>query len=289
MILEGTDALSRGIWMSPLHGLPDAQELTQSIFDPLPFDRHLVDAYVVAHGLAHCYHHYHCNQVWDASTCFGRMTVWFPPPELAHQVLVFMLETWAEQPLTTSALFFVPRAVPAFWWGLSRYLVGLPMIYPHKTPLLVLPKLPIPICALYLPPPTCVLSQLNRLDQPAVAWVATKACRLIPLCFTVPLPTVVLLLRMVPGRFRANRPITLGVCCLWVLPSRRVARIVEASLFLGFVTGLPLSVRRARSVLSWTKNLLAPPIGSFCALNVCGFWILPITGPSVHIRSTRES
>ncbi len=138
--------------MSPLHGLPDAWELTQSIFDPLPFDCHLVDAYVLAHGLARCYHHYHWNQVWDARACFGRMMVWFPPPKLACQVLVFMLKTWAEQPLTTSALFFVPRVVPAFWWGLSRYLVELPPIYPHKTPLLLSPKLPIPICVLYLPP-----------------------------------------------------------------------------------------------------------------------------------------
>jgi hypothetical protein len=62
------------------------------------------------------------------------------------------------------------------------------------------------------------------------------------------LPTMVFLLRMAPGGFRANWPITRNVC-LWVLPSRRVARTVKASLFLGFVTGLPLSMRHARSML----------------------------------------
>ena len=84
--------------------------------------------------------------------CFDRLSIWFPLPKLAGQVLVFMLETWAERPLTTSALFFIPLAVPACWWGLSRYLIELPTIYPHVTPLRFPPKVPIPVCVLYLPP-----------------------------------------------------------------------------------------------------------------------------------------
>jgi hypothetical protein len=44
---------------------------------------------------------------------FDRLTVWFPPPEIARQVLTFVFECWAEKPLTTSGLFFIPqRSVP---------------------------------------------------------------------------------------------------------------------------------------------------------------------------------
>ena len=46
MIRQGTDGLSRGIWMSALQGLIDTRRLTQAVFDPLPFDPYLVQEYV---------------------------------------------------------------------------------------------------------------------------------------------------------------------------------------------------------------------------------------------------
>jgi hypothetical protein len=168
MIDQGTDGLSRGIWMSALQGLQDSDRLTQAMFEPLCFDEQLVDSCVGSYRLAS--EHVHCdwNSVWDARVCFDRLSVWFPPPEIARQVLIFMLETWAERPMTSSSLFFIPRTVPAFWSGLSRHLVELPTIYPHLTPLRYQPLLPIPIVALCLPPHQRSLSTKDRLARPAV-------------------------------------------------------------------------------------------------------------------------
>jgi hypothetical protein len=90
-----------------------------------------------------------------ARKCLGTMTVWFLPPELAWQVLSFVLETWVKQPLITAALFFIPSTALAFWCGLSRNLC---------VQLRYLPLLPIPIIVLYLPPHTRALSLTNRLD-----------------------------------------------------------------------------------------------------------------------------
>ena len=104
----------------------------------------------------------------DARTCFDRLTVWFPPPELARQLLSFLLETWVERPLTTSALIFVPRVVAAFWFGLSRHLIELPTIYPHVQPLRFAPVLPIPVVVLYLPPFVCSLSPPHRMERPTL-------------------------------------------------------------------------------------------------------------------------
>jgi hypothetical protein len=42
MIPQGTDGLSRGIWMTALQGLTNTRRLTQAVFDPLPFDPYLV-------------------------------------------------------------------------------------------------------------------------------------------------------------------------------------------------------------------------------------------------------
>jgi hypothetical protein len=168
MIDQGTDGLSRGIWMSALQGLEDSGRLTQAVFEPLRFDRQLVESYINNYHLAQQYVHCDWNAPWDARVCFDRLSVWFPPPELARQVLIFMLETWAERPLTSSSLFFIPRTVPAFWWGLSRHLVELPTIYPHLTPLQYPPMLPIPIVVLYLPPHLRSLSTKDRLAYSAV-------------------------------------------------------------------------------------------------------------------------
>jgi hypothetical protein len=169
MIDQGNDGLSRGIWMSALQGLQDSHELTQAVFDPLCFDPLLVKSYVSRFCLADKYMYCDWNSVWDARDYFHRLTVWFPPPEIARQVITFMLESWYDCPLTTSSLFFVPRTVPAFWWGLSRHLVELPSIYPHLTPLWYQPRLPIPIVVLYLPPHKRSLPTKDRLARPPMA------------------------------------------------------------------------------------------------------------------------
>ena len=168
MIGQGTDGLSRGIWMSALQGLEDSGRLTQAVFEPLQFDPLLVESYISDYDLARQYVYCDWSTTWKAQICFDRMSVWFPPPELARQVLIFMLETWAERPLTSSSLFFIPRTVPAFWWGLSRHLIELPTIYPHLTPLRYPPLLPIPVVVLYLPPHQRCLSTKDRLARSAV-------------------------------------------------------------------------------------------------------------------------
>jgi hypothetical protein len=165
MIDQGTDGLSRGIWASPFHGLTDSLVLTRAVFEPLTFDSALVTRYVRDHQLPSVWRYQEWNQVWRANDLFDRFSVWFPPPELARQALTFTLETWCERPLTTAALFFIPRTVPAFWWGLSRHLSELATVYPHVTSLLCPPLLPIPIIVLYLAPYRRSLSTNNRLER----------------------------------------------------------------------------------------------------------------------------
>ena len=116
----------------------------------------------------------HWNDPWDAKAHFGTLTFWFPPPEIARQGLNFFMNTWVEQPLVTSGLFIVPRVVPAFWHGLSRYIVELPTIRPEDPwlPLYQPPVLPIPIVLLYIAPHTRTvptLADTSRLGTPADA------------------------------------------------------------------------------------------------------------------------
>ena len=188
MINQGTDGLSRGVWMSPYHNLRDSRVLTHHVFDPMTFDPSIVDAYITAFRLPLAWHHRPWRQTWDARTCFNRLTVWFPPPELARQLLSFLLETWVERPLTTSALIFVPRVVAAFWFGLSRHLIELPTIYPHVQPLRFAPVLPIPVVVLYLPPFVRSFSPPHRMGRPTLPsdhqWHRQQAAQMrgLPIC-----------------------------------------------------------------------------------------------------------
>jgi hypothetical protein len=130
----------------------------------------LVDSYMQNCNLHGPYVYCDWNSVWNACKCFEHLSVWFPPPELAQQVIIFMLETSSERPLTSSSLFFIPQTVPSLWWGLLRHLIKLPTIYPHLTPLRhQSPLLPIPVVVLYLPPHLCALSTKDRLARPAVS------------------------------------------------------------------------------------------------------------------------
>jgi hypothetical protein len=123
MIQQGADALSRGIWISPLQGLMDPRRITQAVFDPLPFDaclaQYYVDEFPAMHHMDRVWKYCKWNCMWDAKLVFDRLTVWFAPPELARQVLTFVLESWAERPLTTSGLFFIPGLLARHFLALS--------------------------------------------------------------------------------------------------------------------------------------------------------------------------
>lgn len=152
MISQGTDGLSRGVWMSPLHTHMDPADINSAVFAPQPPDPCLVDYLTATYSLPPCWRFQDWNTVWDARALFHQFSVWFPPPELARQAIIFSLQAWTECPLTTSVLFIVPRILPAFWRGLSRHLTELVVLYPNEFPFLCPPVLPIPVVILYLPP-----------------------------------------------------------------------------------------------------------------------------------------
>ena len=185
MIQEGTDGLSRGVWMSPLHSHLPREQVLSALFAPLTPDSALVHHYVTTHVphyhqdtdtevplSLHSWSLFDWTLPWYTLPILHQFSVWFPPPELARTVISTVLSCFVESPLDTAALFFVPRVVPSFWHNLSRYLVELPTVFPHLSDLLVPPLLPIPIVVLYLPCHTRRLSQNNRLDKPPAPYRA---------------------------------------------------------------------------------------------------------------------
>lgn len=167
MIKHGADSLSRGVWVSPFHDTPTQQELQVSVFAPLHYDPSLVAHLTSCFSLPTRWSYFDWNQVWRANDLLDRHTVWFPPPEIARQALIFMLETWVERPWTTSALFVIPRTLAGSWIGLSKHLTQLCLLSDtdwHFNP----PRLlPVPVIVLSLAPFVRRLTPPNpdRLDS----------------------------------------------------------------------------------------------------------------------------
>ena len=171
MIEQGTDSLSRGVWCSPWHGIPDQQTIAAQVFSPIQPDFTLVHSIVKQFGLSTRWIYCDWHKLWTLYPVMDSFTVWFPPPELARQLLIKILTLWSERPLSTQALFIIPRVLSGFWQGLSRHIVELSVFSPSAYPLHVPPSLPIPIVILYLAPHVRHLPTRDRLDRtPFPSW-----------------------------------------------------------------------------------------------------------------------
>jgi hypothetical protein len=167
IITEGTDDLSRGIWLSPLHQRPSQKALLAEIFAPLPHSPDVTAWAVNQAGYAAWPCHYRSwNCVWDPTECFDRLTLWCPPPEVASQLLYFLLQVYVERPQTTAMLIVLPRTLQRKWSRPSRHVVELGVYQRAVVPFINRTFLTIPVILLLIPfhyrtlPPT-------RVDQVA--------------------------------------------------------------------------------------------------------------------------
>lgn len=108
MILQRTDGLSRGIWFSPLHHGLSQQDITASVFAPMEYDSLVVNQVVQTFDLPTQWRYQPWDGPWNSQDIMSQFTVWFPPPEITRQLLIFILEAWVEQPLTTWCLIVIP-------------------------------------------------------------------------------------------------------------------------------------------------------------------------------------
>ena len=147
--------------------------LTAQVFAPVPFHPATAHMCLELCGIPGSLWHYQpWDQPWFHANLLHRLTVWFPPPEIARQAIYTALEAWAEAPLSTSAVFLVPRILTAKWQSLSRHIVEIKTLDPRILPVPWC-GLPIPLVLLYLPTHVraCPLPH-HRMDTSTPASVA---------------------------------------------------------------------------------------------------------------------
>jgi hypothetical protein len=154
MIAQGTDGLSRGVWVTPLHDQVDQKTLIAEVFAPVPFS-HTLGSWIVQQLYLHpatTWQHGDWSKEWRLAEVLNKFTIWAPPPEVAAQLIFFLLQCWTEKPLSTAFALIVPRVLQKHWHRVSRHVLEI-CVFPRD----VIPApwtnqlLKIPACLLYVP------------------------------------------------------------------------------------------------------------------------------------------
>jgi hypothetical protein len=169
MIGQGTDGLSRGVWISSLHQAISSRRLLPSLFAPVQYTPLLVSWLVNHHPCLRAetpeWHYIPWDANWSVPDLLDRSTVWCPPPEMASQAISFLLNAYVEAPMTTSSLLLIPRILQRSWGCLSGCITELEVLYPASFP----DSLPhahlLPVCVLHLASHHRVLPTTTRLDS----------------------------------------------------------------------------------------------------------------------------
>ena len=175
MINQGTDGLSRGVWVSPLHSGISPVQVTAAVFAPVPVVPDLLPwvssllptppLYPLALGR---------GQWPRASTVLNRATLWCPQPEIAAQLLGALLALWCEVPWSTEFLMLIPRVLQGNWESLSRHVERVALIQPAAYPFQYSRHLPIPLVLLRVRP---YVRSLPRLHDNVVRTPAPPTAR----------------------------------------------------------------------------------------------------------------
>ena len=153
MIVQGTDGLSRGMWIAPERLLRSSLDESMLTLEAVPFSPAFGDWLLEKCGYypwtSYC-HHTGISD-WDWDTIFQKLSIWTPSPELGRQSLAHFMDCWVERAHETSAIFAIPRILQREWSNISRHIINIGTFYPTELPPeCCFPSL-IPFCILHIP------------------------------------------------------------------------------------------------------------------------------------------
>ena len=176
MIRQGTDGLSRGIWMAPFRDRLSPLEETLRVFRAAPVTPSVLNW--ISEFMSVNVPRLPVERVilsdfddWDLRACMQRTTFGFPSPQMARQMITHVIMAWVECPHDTAGVFLVPRVFQRWWRRTNKALMWALMIkagdlYPSDVF-----EAEIPFILLILPPhiPSLPATPLNNsLDRSAL-------------------------------------------------------------------------------------------------------------------------
>jgi hypothetical protein len=163
---EGTDGLSRGLWLSP-HRVHRSSLVEAALaLGPVPFTKELGFWALEFVGLRRdsSFSLHTTTSPWGFDTIYGQLSVWVPAPEVARMALVKFMDIWVEAATTTSGIFLIPRIMQQDWGHISKHVVEVGTIYPSLLPPRTAYESLIPFVVLFVPPHSRALPA-HRMDE----------------------------------------------------------------------------------------------------------------------------
>jgi hypothetical protein len=166
MIKEGTDDLSRGVWLG-LERIPKAFNFSARALDGVTPTPTLTNWLLNLCGYASSTPHTKQGALdpWDFPSMAGQLSMWYPTPEIARQAVSTFLTAWVELPLTTAAIFAVPRAMQKDWAYINRHVHMVGEFHPQAVPGLT--NCCLPLVVLHVPVHVRVLDTDDRVEPPS--------------------------------------------------------------------------------------------------------------------------
>ena len=121
IIDQGSDPLSRGLWLAPVPRRLSPREEIARLFLPISVSPLLQDWALVRRAavgptpVPPRWSVVTWSDSWHPDDLRDRATLWAPPPRIAAQALATMLLAWVEAPFSTEALFFLPCICTRTW------------------------------------------------------------------------------------------------------------------------------------------------------------------------------
>ena len=166
MIEQGTDGLSRGIWLAPERR---PAEINQRLFDPIILTPEVADwALLATNNVGRAHRVMDFSQISSMSEVDHELTVWAPPPECGRQVIVAFLQRWVQVAATTGGISIVPRILQRNWGRICRYVKEIGVFQPQHLLWGCQQKFQLPVVLLYVPPHVLSLRHKLRMDKSAV-------------------------------------------------------------------------------------------------------------------------
>jgi hypothetical protein len=153
MIDEGTDGLSRGMWLAPERLMQSSIMESSMALGGVPFSEELGKWALEAVGYSRNskYELHTTLGKWDFKDIYGKLSIWVPVPEIARQAIVQFLNIWVEGAITTSGIFIVPCVIQKEWEYLSKHVITVGETYPCTLPPECTYYSQIPFVLLYVP------------------------------------------------------------------------------------------------------------------------------------------
>jgi hypothetical protein len=175
MIDEGTDGLSRGMWLAPARVSRTSIMESSLALGGVPFS-HAMGRWALQTVGLDCntpYAFHSTEGTWDFEKIYGQVSIWAPVPEVARQALVRFLDIWVEGATMTSGLFLVPRVLQKEWEYICKHVITVGEFYPWMLPEACMYDSHIPLVLLFVPLYVRCLPDYS-LDKPTSAPVHAR-------------------------------------------------------------------------------------------------------------------